>query len=384
MRELSQDWRDLLQVPWIAFDLRKLLLCAACLVLQLVGVELILYHTTRAAGIAAGFAAEPEIWRGVHVFQLYRFREFVRDVWEMPGGKQVLAVMFGMAYAWCFYVFAHFGGAVFRMTAVEIATRDRIPMAEARRFARQKFRAFFWTQGIVVLAIALFLGTNALGGLVGRIPAVGPTLVALFFWLAVGAGACAVLLALGLVLGGDLMLATVAVEGTDQFDAISRGFNYVFVRPWRYLAYRLVGIGSGAAAFAVVLALAALAYGVALWTVSLGMGDDFGRYLSDPLQFVYYSCTRGEVPADLDRRLDLAGAKVSGGVLVFVSLCYGFLVAGYGLSLFVGLATTTYYLLRRAIDGTDVTEVYLAGSEKDLDLGAELEEELETVPKAKT
>ena len=37
----------------------------------------------------------------------------------------------------------------------------------------------------------------------------------------------------GTVGGFGLMYPTVAVEGSDSFDAISRSFSYVFARPWR-------------------------------------------------------------------------------------------------------------------------------------------------------
>lgn len=44
-----------------------------------------------------------------------------------------------------------------------------------------------------------------------------------------------------------MRLATIAVEGTDQFDGISRGINYVFVRPGRYLDDAAVEPGRGEA-----------------------------------------------------------------------------------------------------------------------------------------
>ena len=50
----------------------------------------------------------------------------------------------------------------------------------------------------------------------------------------------------GTVGGFNLMYPTVAVEGSDSFDAISRSFSYVFARPWRMLWYTVVAVVYGA------------------------------------------------------------------------------------------------------------------------------------------
>ena len=54
------------------------------------------------------------------------------------------------------------------------------------------------------------------------------------------------LVLLGTVGGFNLMYPTIAVEGSDSFDAISRTFSYVYARPWRMLFYTLVAIVYGA------------------------------------------------------------------------------------------------------------------------------------------
>src|SRR3712207_1254606 len=54
------------------------------------------------------------------------------------------------------------------------------------------------------------------------------------------------LVLLGTLGGFNLMYPTVAVEGSDSFDAISRSFSYVYAKPWRMLFYSLVAIAYGA------------------------------------------------------------------------------------------------------------------------------------------
>src|SRR4029079_17405138 len=70
--------------------------------------------------------------------------------------------------------------------------------------------------------------------------------VSILFVLALVVGFVITLVALGTVGGFNLMYPTVAVEGSDSFDAISRSFSYVFARPWRMLFYTAVAIAYGA------------------------------------------------------------------------------------------------------------------------------------------
>ena len=54
------------------------------------------------------------------------------------------------------------------------------------------------------------------------------------------------ILLLGALVGWPLMWATVSVEGTDAFDALSRSYAYTYQRPWRLLWYVLfVGRSGG-------------------------------------------------------------------------------------------------------------------------------------------
>ena len=66
-------------------------------------------------------------------------------------------------------------------------------------------------------------------------------LVGGMFWpLALLAGLIMALLLVGLAVGWPLMWATISVEATDPFDALSRSYSYAFHRPIRYLFYVIV------------------------------------------------------------------------------------------------------------------------------------------------
>src|SRR5205807_6154878 len=80
-------------------------------------------------------------------------------------------------------------------------------------------------------------------------PYVGEILLGIFYFLALAAGFVMTLVALGTGGGLNLMYPTIAVEGSDSFDAISRSFSYVYARPWRMLWYTIVAIVYGALTF---------------------------------------------------------------------------------------------------------------------------------------
>src|SRR5205807_9142299 len=102
---------------------------------------------------------------------------------------------------------------------------------------------------IIVLVVGLIV---TLGGLIGNIPVLGPVLVGLFFFLAIAAGFVMTLVLLGTGGGFNLMYPTIAVEGSDSFDAISRSFSYVYARPWRMLFYTVVAVLYGAVCYVFV------------------------------------------------------------------------------------------------------------------------------------
>src|SRR5207249_7597772 len=70
--------------------------------------------------------------------------------------------------------------------------------------------------------------------------------MAVLFVLVLAAGFVMTLVLLGTFGGFNLMYPTIAVEGSDSFDAISRSFSYVYARPWRMLFYTIVAIIYGA------------------------------------------------------------------------------------------------------------------------------------------
>ncbi len=176
-----------------------------------------------------------------------------------------------------------------------------------------------------------------------------------------------VLVAIGGLFGFMFMWPTIAMEGTDAFDAISRAFNYVLARPWKTFWCSLMATLYGIAVIGFVGGFTWLVLRIAGASVALGMGSErFG-----PIgQFVTGWHSAGPVSWPT-----LIAMILMRGVII---IAWG-LVLGFAVSYKVTACTLVYAVLRRDVDGTDMAEVYLPEpDEEEADLAAGREDLPET------
>jgi hypothetical protein len=260
----------------------------------------------------------------------------------------------------CLAAWALFGGAVYRIAALHAAREEKISAVQAMQFSLGKFFSFL-TAPLVPLAIVVVLGLLlALGGLLGNLGGLGAILVGVLFFVAIVVGLVVAFLLVGLTAGGALMYPTIAVEGSDSFDAISRSFSYVFARPWRSILYGGVALVHGALCYLFVRLFAFLALVAAHTFVGWGIWTG-GRKLGE-------GATRLDVlwTAPTFQNLHewtwaaMSGTEKLGAVLVglWVYLVIGG-VAAFLLSYLASSTTVIYYLLRRKVDATDLDDVYV-------------------------
>ncbi len=260
----------------------------------------------------------------------------------------------------CLAAWALFGGAIYRIAALHAAREEKISAVQALQFSLGKFFSFL-TAPLIPLVIILGLGLLlAVGGLLGNLGGLGAILMGVLFFLAVLVGLLVAFLLIGLVAGGTLMYPTIAVEGSDSFDAISRSFSYVFARPWRSILYGGVALVHGALCYLFVRLFAFLALAATHTFVNWGIWTG-GKKLAD-------GATRLDVlwlaPTFQDLHewtwAAMSGAEKIGAVLVglWVYLIIGG-VAAFLLSYLANSTTVIYYLLRRKVDATDLDDVYV-------------------------
>jgi hypothetical protein len=170
------------------------------------------------------------------------------------------------------------------------------------------------------------------------------------------------LVAVGTVGGLNLMYPTIAVEGSDSFDAISRSFSYVYARPWRMAFYSLVALIYGVLCYLFVRFFAFLVLKLTHMSVAAGIGrPGAGSYgLIDKFTSMWPA---PQLFGSLHGGFDWAacqGAQTFGAFVIglWVYVIVGF-VAAFLVSFFFSANTVIYYLLRNRVDSTDMDDVYV-------------------------
>ena len=266
-----------------------------------------------------------------------------------------------------------FGGAIYRIAALHAAREEKISIMQALSFSLSKFFSFY-TAPLIPIAIILFIGLLLIiGGLIINLPYVGEIVGGVLFFLALIGGLVAVFLLIGLVTGVGLMYPTIAVEGSDSFDAISRSFSYIFSKPWRAAMYGLVALVYGSITYLFVRFFAYLALTITHFFVKIGVGvggDKLGEG-ADKLDVMWTA-------PQLDRLFGqfsweaMSGGESIGAVLIGIWVfLVAALVAAYLVSYLSSSLTVVYYLLRQKVDATDLDDVYVEETEE------EIEEEIE-------
>jgi hypothetical protein len=273
-------------------------------------------------------------------------------------------VYFTIFFLFFLACWAIFGGAIARIAAVHVARDEKISIRQALRFSTSKFLSFL-SAPIIPLAIIFGVGlVVALGGFLLNVPFFGPIIVGALFFLALAAGFIMTLVGLGLAGGFNLMYPTIAVEGSDSFDAISRSFSYLYARPWRLLLYSVTAIIYGALTYLFVrffiytlLWLTHSFLGLFVW-----LRADSTRELVPAL---WPSPYQNRLSYDLDF-FSLSSGETAGAFLIsfWVYLVIGMLGA-FAISFYFSASTIIYYLMRHEVDATEMDDVYLEQSDEE-------------------
>ncbi|MBI5725318.1 MAG: hypothetical protein HZA50_15275 [Planctomycetes bacterium] len=258
-------------------------------------------------------------------------------------------------------IVAVFGGAVHRIAALHFARDEKISVGQALKFSLGKFLSFYSAPLIPIAIILLLGGLTVAGALLTNIPWVGEILVGVLFFLALLLGLVAAFLFIGLVTGFGLMYPTIAVEGSDSFDAISRSFSYVFAQPWRAGFYAVVSLVYGTITYLFVRAFAFIAlastHAFAKWGVWTG-----GQTLAegaDKIDVMWAAPSFWSLmPAPTWEAMTFCQKIGAFCIQVYVFVIAG-LVLAYLLSFAASSTTSIYCLLRKQVDATDLDDVYV-------------------------
>jgi hypothetical protein len=272
----------------------------------------------------------------------------------------------GGVFVWGVLVWSVFGGAIGRMAAASFARRQTISMRGALWFSITKLPGYLTAPLLPLTGIGLMLALVALGGLLGRIPGAGPTIVGAGYGLALALGFGMTVLLVGLAAGWPLMCATINVEGSDGFDGFSRSYNYVFERPWNYLFYVALCLVYGSVTIFFVWLGSQLMLRLGTMGVLTGMGSEATLVLLSDLPPLFQS-----EPAAL-LGVDPLEAGVEGGTGAWLTGLWArglaTLVLGFVHTYFWTATTIIYFLLRRGVDSNGLSEVNLPEESRPDDL----------------
>ena len=291
---------------------------------------------------------------------------------------------------WSLAVWAFCGGVITRIAAVQLSGKDRISLSQAINFVMKRYTSYILSPILPLGVIAAIVVALILFGLLGLIPLIGDVIIlAVLYPLVILAGLVMAVLLVGLV-GYPLMYTTLSVEGSDTFDALSRAYNYVFQAPWRFIWYSAVAIVYGMAVTFFVVFMGSLTVYLGKWGANQTASAIYSTHTPD---YLYLNAPKtlgwrelllkgsdieqvNEITTVGTRKVitlkdkDEADAKkyresyywyhhVASWIVTFWLTLMLLMLLGFGYSYFWSAATSIYLLMRKAVDDTELDEVFL-------------------------
>ncbi len=262
---------------------------------------------------------------------------------ECDGSERVLAFcwLLMLALIWSF-----FGGLICRFVALRLTVNESESLGDTRRFMQKCGGGFLAGFILVLLGVLCCLIPVKLAGLAFSVPILN-LIVACLFPVVLLFAFFAVVLLFGLLVGWPLLLASVAVDGADGFEAVSRTYSYVYQRPLHYFLYWIFAGMLGLLGFILVSIFVDTI--VALSVHVGGFSDAIDSTASPMFSAIPMSGVGSHLP--------LPALIVTAWCAVLHMVKMAFLFAWFWTS-----SVTIYLLLRRSVDATPLVEVLRMGA----------------------
>lgn len=262
---------------------------------------------------------------------------------------------FSFMFVWFLVVWAVFGGAISRIAALHVARDEVISPIRALKFSLRALPSFIAAPLIPLIMVLLFGAVVGLLGIFLYIPFAGPILTSILLVVSILIGALMMFLVVGAVAGSGLMYPTIAVEGSDAFDAVSRSLSHVFAAPWRLLFYTAVAVFYGTLSYLFVrVCLYVLLALVHFFTQVFVFGAGAERW-----QKMWPTPDISKLTYAPDWAAMGVGESIGAGITAFwVYLVIG-LLGAYVISFYFSANTIIYLLMRRKVDATEMDAVYV-------------------------
>ena len=289
-----------------------------------------------------------------------------------PDGAAVAAVElrnwhYVVVAALLLVVWSLISGVLSRMYALRIARDETEELDDAVLFVGRNVRGFLLAPLFIVGAAALFAVLTMLGGAASAIPHVGGVLQIVLHPLTLLSSVAVLVITVGGVFGLPLLHAALSTERNGTLDAVSRTYSYAFTRP---VAYG-VGLVITAAVSTVIwqfghwfvdwVWVQGFAQGAGLTEAAFGDGAGASAGAAEAIGRGFHAGRLLSWPDGAG--LAGTGARINMWVTwLFTGLAIA-VVRGTVVSYVVGAFTDIYFQLRGEVDGTDESQVYVAGTE---------------------
>ena len=276
-------------------------------------------------------------------------------------------------------LFSYFGGAICRLAAVRSAREESLSGTAALKFSCRKWGAAL-AAPLLPAAAFIFVGLCILvGGLIAAVWGLH-TIVALFYPLTLIGGVVLMFIFLVVVTGFHLLWPTLAVEGSDTFDAIQRAAGYVFGRPWHTAFYSFVLLLYGGVSFVMVriIGMLVLKFCHSFTGAGMNLAGNVQTSTIGKLDAIWRMPAWQDLPllpatGNVTFWGSFLNAPLSGAesFTAFFLMCSVFTIVGlvgaYAVSFYFCGSTQMYFLLRRDVDAVDYDELYYEEPEDELD-----------------
>jgi hypothetical protein len=249
-------------------------------------------------------------------------------------------------------------GGICRIAALQFARGEKPGLTEALRFGLKQFTALFTAPLIPVVIIILIGLCIFFLGLVGNIPWAGELIVAISTPLALIAGALTAAVIIGTLAGFNLIFPSIAYDGSDNFDAISRSFSYVFTRPWRMAFYTAVAAVYGAICYIFVRFFAFLLLWSARLFLQSGLWADSSNKGVNKLSVIWSTSTFTNLPGPSIAGTTNWSESIAAFLIHLCVLVVVGLVVAFVISFYFSANTIIYALMRNKVDETALEDIY--------------------------
>lgn len=311
----------------------------------------------------------------VVVYYLEPARDMVR-IWPENGLLKFAYLLWGCLGT--LLIWGLVGGAISRIAVMRLGRDEHVGLTRAIRYAVKRLPALVAS---ALYPLGLLIPLALIGSLIGLVMStdVGTAVVSLVWFVGLLVTMVCAVLVLGVWFSWPLMVSTVAAEGTDSLDGLSRGFAYSLQRPVHYAFYGLVAWVLSIGAVWVVGILVSLVGDLAWWSVSWGTGgeraleirhaeaSDWGlpsllpTPAEPPMTDEEKAALASQQPSDSSREKTETNISQQAYSVVFPfwDRMLGMVLSGFRFGLFWCLVAGIYLLLRQQVDETEFDEIYL-------------------------